>query len=152
MPVHDSLQATAAARSQSGADREPTRCLTAARAVRPAMTVNCEPGSGSIVCWSGVCRPDRSSFLGLKTPWGSSRGLPLDRPVHTKAPGSLQLRSAATLVVDKSDLQCSRHLLASVLVVADPNSYLDLLAKVEPSAIHEAQRYLPIASKNGGEG
>jgi hypothetical protein len=49
---------------------------------------------------------------------------------------------AATLVADKSDLQCSRRLLASILVVADPIPYLDLLAKVEPRAIHEASSYL----------
>jgi len=61
---------------------------------------------------------------------------------------SIRQLEAATLVVDKSDLQCSRRLLASILVVADPIPYLDLLAKVEPRAIHEAVRYLPIAIKN----
>jgi tetratricopeptide (TPR) repeat protein len=51
---------------------------------------------------------------------------------------------AATMVVDKSDLQASRRLLASILVVADPIPYLDLVAKVEPRAVREAVGYLPL--------
>ena len=51
---------------------------------------------------------------------------------------------AATLIIEKSDLQYAQQLLASILVVADPIPYLDLVAKVEPRAILEAVRYLPI--------